>query len=314
MSDKNTRQHQEDVSLFDAITSITYLIWVIAKQQWRLLIFLMVCSVLLLPAPRLFFSMVEEFKLAGGLIASFAILPSLLILLVFLPVVAKQVSSSSINKRVKASGMRGWVVSISTMVIFTLIALVAYYIMITISVIIFSNTQYEHYDAIWVIWSADLNWLALITIVPISFYGLSTLGIFLGWIKMNDIPKGIIVFLLILFLLIFSRTLISPLDFYDPSVSDADSMLKKLTELDNKMLYFNPWGAMVFGAEYGMLNDLLLSISITRVDNYDFESDMTGQIIKLLEATPYIKLWPTFLYSTMWTTIFTSIIIFKGRN
>lgn len=298
-------------SFNDSFISITYLIWVIAKQQWKLLIALFVSSLLLIPAPRLFFGMMEDYKLASGLIAAFAIMPSLLTLLVFMPIVYGQITSSTLRKRMKSTGFSEWILNISLMLIFTSLALVLFYFQVIISLLIWNGKAILHYEQYWTMWDARVSWLALVTIVPISMFGLSSFGVLLAKWKLNNVIKGIAMFLIVIALLVFSRTLLSPIDYYDSRDEGATQSLRSFKNKELIFMLINPFGTMVYSVQYGIMGDILTSASESRgmheigIGTIDSPFGIAGDI-------KFYSPWPTFICSTTWTCLFTAGILRWG--
>ncbi len=304
---KMNENFEKEITLLDSFTAIFYLVWVIAKQQWKLLISLMAITLLMLPAAPLFFSMNEDYKTSAGLIAGFAILPSLLILFVFLPTVNNQISSSSIQKRMNATGVSSRVYNLVMIISFAALALVAYYFMIIISILIYSGHVYEFSHEQYIMWNHDLQWLALLTIVPISFIGLSSTGVLIGKLKMPEIAKGVVVFLIIVFLLSMSRTVVSPYDMIDSYWNGSEvvtSNVDKAKKLDRIFLYLNPWGTMVYTIQYGMTGGVIAS-------TYSSQFTTSGDITSLEYFETAYAVWKTLLYAVIWSGVITSLIIWK---
>lgn len=307
-----------NISIWDSIVAASYLIWIIAKQHWKLLLVLMVTSFVLIPLPKIFYSMNYDFKNSAGLIGSFTILPSLLTLLVFLPIVNAQIKSSSIQKRMKASGVSFRNYTFVMIISFALLALAIFYGMLIISVIIFDGNQYW-IDTMYVeIWNKEIVWWSLLLITPISFIGLSSLGILLSRWNAPDIGKGFATFLIILILLALSRTIFSPLDALSESRLDPNSdnyslaRINKLKTLDTLLFVLNPFGAMVFSAEYGMLGGILATIPSTQypLASGDFLIPNEHFVNYLESYERYISIAPTIIYSCLWTVGLTSATVY----
>ncbi len=298
----------KELTIFDSFTAIFYLVWQIAKQQWKLLLSLMIISLFMLPAAPLFFSMNTDYKTSAGLIAGFAILPSLLILFVFLPLVNNQISSSSIEKRMKATGVSQSIYSLVMIVAFSALALIVYYFMIIISILIYGGHVYDFSSMNYIIWNADLQWWALLTIVPISFIGLSSTGVLLGRWKIPEIAKGVVVFLIIIFLLSMSRTVVSPYDMIDKNIEGSEIVYKnvdKAKNLDRIFLYLNPWGSMVYSIQYGMTGSVIASSYFSQVISYEEVHNLESFI------TTY-DIWKTLVYSVIWSGLIASLLIWKS--
>ncbi len=326
----------------DAITSLMYLILIILKQKWKLVITLLLLSILLIPAPQLFGLMLEDFKLASGLVAGFAIFPSLLILLVLLPIIWNEISTSSIEKRMNSSGIGKFYYSFVVMIIFTLLALVIYYFMLIITSIIFVGKEFKfdgYYGAVeewtqtkWMFFNFDIKWFTLLVLTPISMFGLSAAGVLISKIKIEPSFKLILVFLGIIYLLVFSRTLLSPLDFISRNDFDTSNNayinnghVQKLRFLDSLLLLTSPLGSMVYTIQYGMLGDMLTSNPATREaaeiwtwyhqmlpdnDGVLVEYTIYVKSIDMDKLVPILNPIPTFIYSILWTTILTFIALF----
>ncbi len=297
--------------ILDVFNASTYLIWVILKQQWKLLILVLVSSLLIFPAPMLFFSMMEDFRLAMGLIADFAILPSLLLLLVIFPLICSQISSSIIQNRLKTMGMTEWIYNLTFVILFALVATVLFYFMALLSYAFFSNYEFYHYGKLWMLWNGEIVWLALIFIVPISMIGISSVGFLISKWKVHDIIKGVVIFLFIIWLLSMSRVVLSPLDsvwFYEDGTlaTGEEAAFKSMKRLDNALLYLNPIGTMVYSIQYSIIGGLISTTS-----DFQKQGVTPDGVIYLESYIKYTKIWVTVVYSMIWSFGLLALVTLK---
>ncbi len=306
----NIKEYSSDeISVSDSVISISYLVWIIAKQQWRLVLGLTICTLLIYPAPALFFSMAEEFRLSYGLIADFAFMPSLLILLVFLPVVNTQIGSSSIQKRLNASGVSSRIYTMVLIVSFAILATLLFYFMIVVAAMLFAGKVTTVYDESYIIWNPDIQWFSLLTLTPIAMVGLASTGVLISRWKAPDIAKGVATFLIVIALLSLSRTILTPYDSINMGEDSYNSDLKKAKHLDNMLLYLNPWGSMVFSAQYGMIGNILgSSFDLTHNTEY-----IEGVPTDVAGFETIINISNTILYSLVWTTALTWLTVYTSK-
>lgn len=305
--------NNDDLTIVDSIKALSYLIWTIAKQYWKLLIVLIVFSMVLLPMPLVFFSMNQDYKNSAGLVGAFVIMPSLLILLIMLPIVYGQISSTSIQKRLLSTGVSQRILTALLMVIFSIIALFSFYFMYSLAIIILDDNSYVTGDSKNIVyWSADTVWWSLLLFTPIALFGLSSLGIILSRWRVHDIAKGLSTFFIILGLLILSRTVISPIDIVSESHFDPTSeyynpsLVNKMKFWDSFFLYANPFGAMIYTAQYGAIGGV-----ITSIPDYQNMGLLPGSdnVYGLISYKTFIPAWPTFVYSHLWTFGLSSAVI-----
>lgn len=299
----------------DALYSLVYLINKIAIQQWKLLLSSLLILILFFPLPILFFSFNENYRMSTGFITSFAMLPSLIVLLIFLPIVYSQINSSSIKKRVSSVGISSWIFTLSISLYFTLIAIVVFYVMIIFTTLIYSGHEfYNHGEYVvgndpvkYILFRINVQWLTLLLIVPISFYGLSTLGILISLWKVPDNLKGFMTFIILLLLLATSRLILSPLDW-----TEEQDMVEVVTDrgiaIYNWLRFLNPWGSMVWTIGYSISGDM----AATYFDG--MEQLITSNGVGYAgEIFFHLKVVPDLIYSILMSFILNFLILFLQK-
>lgn len=243
----------------NAFDALFYLIWTIVKEQWKTLLALIIFIGIIIPLPKIIASEGGYQSTTIGIMGLFYTLPILLITLVYLPMVHNQIYSSSIKKRLNASGVSSKLYAITMILTFTIVALSAYYLLSIIAFLIWNNSTFI-YDTgsetfelpVW--FMQKTNWLSMIILAPISIFGLSATGLFIGRLKIAEIVKGVAVFFFIALLILMSRTIFNPL-FADMTANnewsyDGDELLnsevKKQAMLMSNIFILNPWGSMLF--------------------------------------------------------------------
>ncbi len=278
----------------NSIISTCYLLFLIIKDQWLSIITLVILSLSFYLIPILLFQASEAYKIGMGLVADFALLPSILIALVLLPIYNQQVSTSFISRRLKIVNFDERVYNAIVLIFFALIALLMFYVMMFVSFILYdrvfelsteSNKQYIFYYA-------EPVFSLLIFLAPLLMIGLTSIGFLISKIRINEIIKGIIIFFIIIWLLTMSRGVISFYDYLDIGEDGIYENIDVLKKADTIHMLLNPMGSIIFTLQYSFVGDLLttsLELELEGVaDNGVFFLDDYVQIFKPL---------PTILYS-----------------
>lgn len=230
----------------NAFLAMFYLVFVIVSQQWKFIVGLLVVTIIMIPLPSIIAG--EGIYYQGvSMIALIMFLPSLFISLILMPTIQNQIGSSSIQKRLNASGISKQLQSFTLVLFISLLSLAILYLMVGMVWMIFNNASYTSYDydlekdvsTIWYKFSIEL--ITMFIFAPIIIIGFTSTGSLISKIKINEIAKGVIVFLFIIFaVILFSRTFFQPLDwFYDKD------QIGKLVKY-NKIMFWNPWGTMYY--------------------------------------------------------------------
>ncbi len=275
----------------NAFDALFYLVWTIVKQQWITLLCLIVFIILLIPIPKVFVANGGYETTPNGIIGLFYTLPVLLITLVYLPMIHNQIYSSSIRKRLSASGVPPMIYALTMIFLFAAIALVVFYGLGIIAWLIWNNAEYhnpnfpEESTPIWA--GHAVNWLSLLLLSPIAIVGLSSTGLLIGRLKMPEIIKGISIFFLILIVILMSRTIFNPLysdmsEKYEPSTGDY--VINNNAILLSKIFILNPLGSMLYTLQDSYDHLLHSAAFISSLDHIDqMESGaFTGQTFALV--------------------------------
>lgn len=299
----------------NAFVALFYLIWTILKEQWKIIFFLIIITLLFMPLPIILFSLNENFRMSTGLVSVFAAMPSILTLLVVLPMVFSQINTSSIKKRIKSVGISESIFRFSMMMLFTLVAIVLYYFMILVAMIIFSSHEfYDHGEwtmgsdpVSYIIYQIDSIWWMLIFVTPITMFGISTLGILISRWKLNDVIKGVSILFIILFILLTSRLILSPLDLsiYNEDVDGVAVISDSNIRFYNILRFLNPWGNMIFVNGIAMSGKVLTSY----FDGYELiiNSEGLGYMGDILFSMNYTV---DILYSILSSVVIGLLVIF----
>lgn len=156
-------------------------------------------------------------------------IPSLAITLVFLPMVHQQIFSSSISKRLKASGISTLTYTLVMTGSFALTATITFWVLSIISQTIYSSSIS--------VFEFNINWVTFLIVTPIIWISFSSTGILIGNLKIPEIVKGIAIFFIIAIIVLTSVTVLNEnnLDLYDIAG----------IKYRNTMFLINPWGLMI---------------------------------------------------------------------
>ncbi len=274
----------------NAFNALFYLVFIIVSQQWKTLIALIVFTLIIIPLPKVFVANGGYETTPNGLIGLFYTLPVLLITLVYLPMVHNQVYSSSIKKRLNASGVPPTIYALTMILLFAAIALVVFYSLGIVAWLIWNGATYIEINQTppetTFIWSANtVNWLSLLLLSPIAIIGLSSTGLLIGRIRISEIIKGLTIFFFILITVLMSRTIFNPL-LSDMALSDYDST--KLNEnaiFLSKVFIVNPWGSMLYTLQ-DSYDHILHGVVGSGLEHADmWEGAWSGQTLTLVWST-----------------------------
>lgn len=241
----------------NAFDALFYLIWTIVKQQWKTLLAMIIFILIIIPLPKLIAMQGGYQTTPNGIIGLFYTLPVLLITLVYLPMVHNQIYSSSIRKRLKSSGVSEKIYATTMILLFSAIALVAFYFLALVANLIWMNSTFQQEtnpagDLVNIdVWfQRSINWLSLLVLSPIAIIGMSSTGLLIGRMKISEIVKGVLIFLFIVVLILMSRTIINPI-YSDMGIGesvppDYDAVVNPAAIVMNKLFIANPWGSMLF--------------------------------------------------------------------
>lgn len=250
----------------NAFEALFYLVWIIIKEQWKILIGILIFILILFPFPKIIALNGGYENGPNGIIGLIYTIPVLTITLICLPMVHNQISSSSIKKRLKASGVSTKIYSLVMILTFTLVSMALFYLSLSLTYFIFNNSTVSldegEFTSVKEIWFENkANWLAILLLAPISIFGLSSIGILIGRIKISEIIKGVLLFLIIIISILMSRTIFNPLNsdmvqIYDDapplSFEGVPIVQKGFGVLLAKIFIINPIGSMIFTMQHSM--------------------------------------------------------------
>ncbi len=223
-----------------AYRALFYLVTRLLKEQVGLLVTILVFSLIIAILPLLFVGKSDTIVVSYGEVGFFGWVtwvPSLLVCLAILPIVHQQIFSSSILKRLKASGITSMTYAIVMIGAFALTATIMFWVITLISQPIYASI-YNGYDL-------SIRWFSFVFVTPIIWWAFATTGILIGNWRIPEILKGILIFFIFGIITVFSMTVMNTeiLDF------DYFSGLKTTYLL----LAINPWGLLINTVHYSVV-------------------------------------------------------------
>lgn len=280
----------------NAFEALFYLVWTIMKQQWKIFVGVLIVSMIIIPLPKLIGEQGGYINTSIGLLGLFYTLPVLTITLICLPMIHNQIYSSSIKKRLNASGVPSKIYALVMITFFALVAMVVFYGMAFLAWAIWNGTTLQEfiYDVDgnqtineYLLWNFSINWLALLLLTPIAIFGLSATGLLIGRIELSEIIKGVIIFLFIIIAIGMSRTIFNPMN-SDMALSSYSNAVHY-----SKIFVFNPWGSMIYTMQH----------------SFDQE---THSLVKFLSSSSEILNPYTGITDSLMSSTISSIIIFSA--
>lgn len=296
----------------NAFDALFHLVWILLKRSWMILLGILIVSIFFLTLPVIVITNNDwDCALNYGSMGLGFVFPVLSINLILLPIINEKIYSSSIKKRLKASGVPMKIYSIVIMIVFTLVSLIIFY---TLMIIVLYSYQGDNYRIGWddniskpiygQWYYPELNWLSILLLAPISIMGLSATGLLISRMRFNELIKGIGILIFIVVIIFMSRTVFNPynsdmLPYPVGSNVLIDSDMKKI-ETVNTILFLNPWSTLIWTMESTILTPQFTSIADHGWADYG------------IEIFNNIKPWYSYVYSFIFSitiivsTIFTS--------
>ncbi len=229
-------------------SALLLLISRILKEQKGLLIFIAIFTVIIVLLP-LSISWIPGFDerdemgrteliAISGFFGWVTWIPSLFICLAILPIVHRQIFATSLLKRIKSSSITSINYVLVVVGLFALTSTILFWVISIISQPIYANA-YNEYEF-------SFQWITFIFITPIVWIAFATTGLLIGHLKMPEVLKGILIFLIFSIITIFSSTILNPelLDMYPLDASKMNTIL----------LSINPWALMINTVHYSVVD------------------------------------------------------------
>lgn len=223
----------KNTTSINALKAMFMLIWKLLKEQKifliSFLVFMIICAII----PLFIYNSIyvndswNWKENEGGLFTLVSWLPSISITLAVIPMVHQQIFSSSILKRMKASGINSLTYLIVMVGVFSIVATLTFWILSILTQGLYS-IYYDKY-------TFDFNWISFIFLSPIIWVSFSTTGVLIGNLKINEIFKGIFIFIFIILVIFMSFTLIS--------FSEQGTLFKEKMKIF--FFFINPWSMMI---------------------------------------------------------------------
>ncbi len=278
----------------NSIISTCYLLFLIIKDQWLSIVALAILSISFYLIPILLFQASGGYKVGMGMVANFALLPSILTALVLLPIYNQQISTSFISRRLKIVNVDERIYNAIVLIFFALIALLMFYIMMFISFILYDRAfelTMENKEQ-YIFYYVEPAFFLLIFLAPLLMVGLTSIGFLISKIRINEIIKGIIIFFIIIWLLTMSRGVISFYDYLDIGEDGSYENIDVLKKVDTIHMLLNPMGSIIFTLQYSFVGDLITTSSVL-----EFEGVTDNGVYFLDEYVQIFKALPTILYA-----------------
>ncbi len=240
--------------------SILYLIWILFKENWKIILGIVVfCG--LIWTPLAYFLTKDD----GGIVGYFAIstivfMPIILSSMIAIPILYQQISSTSIRDRLLSVGMSFRMLTITMVLFFTVVLLAMFYILLPIFAILFNEVIWldpggpidseGNRPLVEVIqFHATYGWFNILFLTPILMFGLSSIGCLIANIKIKEIFKGILVIFLLLLFFINQATM-NPIYYWIPSNQETMTSAALQQRINQfYLLSLNPFGTISYSLQ-----------------------------------------------------------------
>ncbi len=258
-------------------SSILYLIFTILKQKWLTLLLIVLFCLLIWTPFSLWFTEQGSESVGYYVMSLFVILPITLIAFILIPIVHQQIFGSSIKLRMEAAGLSFKAYSFSLILIFTIFLTLLFYALccifaITFNVIYDFNT-YQSSDI--PLYHTSFGILEMIFLPVICITGLTSIGVLIGFIQMNEILKGLMIFVLLVFTFFFSAGSTWTLIFNSSNVTSNIQTFR--------MFLLNPFSTITYAFQTTINSDY----SVVLNEYYDSGNAILNELMN----TSYEKLF-----------------------
>lgn len=247
-------------------SSVLYLVFVILKEKWLTLTLIILFCLLAWTPFALWWTKEDGGEVGSYTMSLIPILPILLISFILVPIVHQQIFSSSIKLRMEAAGVPFKVYSISLIALFTAFLTILFYILICLFAIFFNEvtvtvSDYDGYHTE-THFKGSYGIAEMIFLPFICILGLVSVGVVIALAKINEIWKGIIIFILIVVTVLINNGSTYILSFENNDSIDPSTFVNHSIKLYNAFL-LNPFGTIVYSFQTTINSDLSVVLGHT---------------------------------------------------